>query len=65
MFFEEDDDDDKGGPEDLLLEDSDLDGAWRDDGRSLFSSWLSERSLFLFVPDGNKRMAQTRHKTEF
>lgn len=61
VFFEEEED--KGGPEDLLLEDSDLDGACRDDGRSLLSSWLSERSLFLFVPDGNKRMAQERHKT--
>lgn len=53
MFFEEEED--RGGPEDLLLEDSDLDVGCRDDGRSLFSSWLSERSLFLFVPDRNKR----------
>lgn len=62
VFFEEEED--KGGPEDLLLEDSDLDEACRDDGRSLFSSWLSERSLFLLVPDGNKCQAQMRHKTK-
>lgn len=49
-FFEEEEED-SGGPEVLLLLDEDLEGAWRDEGRSLFRSWLSERSLFRFVPD--------------
>lgn len=56
MFFEEED---RGGPEDRLLEDRDLDVGCRDDGRNLFSSWLSERSLFLFVPDRNKSSDQS------
>lgn len=53
-FFEEEDD--RCGPEDLLLFEDDLEGPWRDEGRGLFRSRLSECSLFLFVPDKNKKV---------
>lgn len=50
-FLDEDEEEERGGPGALLLVEEDLEGAWPVDGRSLFTSWLPERSLFLFVPD--------------